>query len=162
MGKKQTSDLNDYPHLLRLMPELARTGFIRTSDGTATYNCIAWAAGDDTKKWDPASIPHPGYYWPPNVPRNGHIDSLVKVFETLGYSICHGPDRESLEEGVDKVALFVAPDGEWSHAARQLPSGHWTSKCGNHEDISHQTPHDVACGSYGQVYYIMKRTRMNP
>jgi hypothetical protein len=28
----------------------------------ATYNCIAFAAGDTERKWDPNMLLHPGYY----------------------------------------------------------------------------------------------------
>ena len=36
-----------------------------TSPRDATYNCIAFAAGDcGTRKWDPNALLEPGYYWP--------------------------------------------------------------------------------------------------
>ena len=34
-------------------PRLARPNYEVTSDETAVYNCIAYAADDTTRKWDP-------------------------------------------------------------------------------------------------------------
>jgi hypothetical protein len=44
---------------------------------------------------------------------------------------------DSLESQYEKVALF-AKDGRVTHAARQLPSGRWTSKLGSDVDIEHE------------------------
>ena len=60
-----------------------------------------------------------------------------------------------MEPGFEKVALH----GDiffYSHAARQLPDGKWTSKLGKDQDIEHDTPFDVAGGLYGEVVQIMK------
>jgi len=56
----------------------------------------------------------------------------------------------------EKVALY----GSflfYTHAARQLPDGRWTSKLGRLEDIEHDTPDDVAGGLYREVAQFMKR-----
>ena len=45
----------------------------------------------------------------------------------------------------------------YTHAARQLPTGKWTSKLGKGKDIEHDTPEDVAGGLYGELQEIMKR-----
>ena len=47
--------------------------------------------------------------------------------------------------------------GEWTHAARQLADGWWTSKLGPAEDIRHRTPQALAGDQYGQVVAFMKR-----
>lgn len=62
----------------------------------------------------------------------------------------------SLEQGFEKVALYGS-GAEYTHAARQLPSGKWTSKLGKAEDIEHDTPEDVAGGLYGELIEIMTR-----
>ena len=62
----------------------------------------------------------------------------------------------ALEQGFEKVALYGTAL-EYSHAARQLPSGKWSSKLGKDVDIEHDTPNDVAGGVYGEVMQIMKR-----
>jgi hypothetical protein len=38
------------------------TDYVITSPKDAAYNCIAFAAGDTTHKWDPGRLPEPGYY----------------------------------------------------------------------------------------------------
>ncbi|MCG8587287.1 MAG: hypothetical protein MI757_21490 [Pirellulales bacterium] len=45
----------------------------------------------------------------------------------------------------------------YTHAARQLPDGRWTSKLGKAEDIEHDSANDVAGGLYGEVVEFMKR-----
>ncbi len=50
-----------------------------TSAADSDYNCIAWAAGDNSKWWTHI----PGYRWPAQ--RNPQIEALVAVFENLGY-----------------------------------------------------------------------------
>jgi hypothetical protein len=61
-----------------------------------------------------------------------------------------------LEDGYEKVALY-GNTFLYSHAARQLPNGKWSSKLGRSEDIEHDTPDDVAGGLYGEVHQYMKR-----
>src|SRR6185295_11273197 len=111
--------------------------------------CIAWAAEDTEHWWQP------GVYWPlqPGA-QNYDIAVLVEVFRALGYTDCGG--EASLERGFLKVALY----GDallYTHAARQLPTGKWTSKLGKAEDIEHETPDDVGGGIYGDILQIMKR-----
>jgi len=48
-------------------PLLANTEFEITSNATTQYNCIAWAAGDDTAHWWPDSLDQS--YWPTGVIR---------------------------------------------------------------------------------------------
>ncbi|MFM7428637.1 MAG: hypothetical protein ACKO1F_01925 [Flammeovirgaceae bacterium] len=55
-----------------------------------------------------------------------------------------------------KVALY-GKDGKWTHAARQLVSGKWTSKMGSCEDIEHLTPLVLEGEGYGYVFQVMKR-----
>jgi hypothetical protein len=58
-------------------PELAAYGYDPKSEETTDYNCIAWAAGETHRRWDPA----PGYYWPPGIPRDDRIETLIQVFD---------------------------------------------------------------------------------
>lgn len=76
-----------------------------------------------------------------------------------GYSIC---DSEDLEAGFEKVAIYLDHEAD-VHAARQQPSGKWTSKLGLKEDLDHNTlraleadtrQYPNACGT---VVRIMKR-----
>lgn len=82
------------------------------------------------------------------------IGILELAFQALGYETCEEDDR--LEPGYEKVALYGS-SCVYTHAARQLTNGRWTSKLGKAEDIEHDTPDDVAGGLYGEVVEIMKR-----
>ena len=126
-----------------------------TSPATRIYNCLAWAAGKDNRRWDPA-IP---YYWPKGIPRERTLDALAMVYESEGFSVCIGG---LLEPGIEKVALFAIDTGGRkvpTHAARQLESGEWTSKLGDCEDISHATYGAVSGPAYGDVVVFLSRQR---
>jgi hypothetical protein len=129
----------------------AKGNYAITSEQTPIYNCIAWAAGVDTVWWDPA----PGYVWPVGALREYSVAALISVYKVLGFEICQGGE---VEQGWDKIAVY-GDNHRWTHAARQLPSGKWTSKLGELEDIEHATPHCLAKGEYGNVICLMKRIK---
>lgn len=135
----------------RQLPRLVSEGYAVTSEPDNCYNCIAYAAGENHRWW--TYIEGEEYYWPAHASRTSAIASLVEVFAGLGYEIC--PDA-SVEDGCEKVALYRIGN-RWSHAARQLPNGMWSSKLGPDEDISHATPESLAGASYGVVHCIMRR-----
>lgn len=66
-----------------LHPNLQET-FEVTSSPTPEYNCFAWAAGQTHQRWDPD-----GYFWPPNVPRDWKLSSVISAFQTLHYETCN-------------------------------------------------------------------------
>jgi hypothetical protein len=84
---------------------------------------------------------------------------LILAFQAIGFELCADG---GLEPGFEKVALYG--DGVfYTHAARQLPDGKWTSKLGGAEDIEHDAAEDVAGGVYGEVVQFMRRrTRQAP
>src|SRR5205814_1385509 len=128
----------------RLTPENHRV----TSSETIDYNCIAWATGDTEHWWQPA------VHWPtPVAPGDYGLEALEQAFRCLGYELC---TDGSLEARWEKVAL-CGDNVFYTHAARQLSNGKWTSKLGAAEDIEHDAPDDVAGGVYGQVVRFMKR-----
>ena len=131
-------------HLEALFPALAASGYSVASPRDQRYNCIAWSAGTAHAWWWPA----PGGYWPPDLPRVLSTDSFARLFESLGYAIC---DDDGVEEGFEKVALYAGADGLPTHAARQLPSGSWTSKLGRLEDAEHASLAAVCGDQYGSV-----------
>jgi len=126
-----------------------------TSPPTSIYNCIAWAADDDTRWWWPnvRGVPVGGYYWPPTVPHEPTIEAFLAAYATIGYEPCGGGEFES---GYEKVALYVLA-GEVTHAARQLADGAWTSKLGNWFDITHESPEHVGGPLYGSVAAYLRR-----
>jgi hypothetical protein len=125
-----------------------------TSPATDAYNCVAWAAGDTEHWWQP------GEFWPvADWPIDDYgLGALEQAFLHLGFVDC-GMDAK-LEPAVEKIAIY-GDTSIYTHVARQLSTGKWTSKLGKDVDIEHEVPEDVAGGVYGGVYgevaQIMKR-----
>ena len=118
-------------------------------EGTAVFNCIAWAADDRTKWWQPLS---PGDYWPVGCPDDITIEALVSVYVSIGYQTCPNGDPEG---SVEKIALMIR-DGFFSHAMKQEPSGTWTSKLGAGHSIRHGLC-DLIGDTYGELHTFMSR-----
>lgn len=139
--------------LERKWPGLKRGEYDVTSPETIRYNCIAWAAGDDRRWWQPIEVPYS--YWPEDAPNELTCEAFEAAFATLGYerseSAGHEPELE-------KVAIFVDDGGDPTHMARQLPTGEWTSKLGDLHDVRHRL--EALEGSrYGRVHIILQRPR---
>lgn len=134
-------------------PGLAAAGYQITSAPDAAYNCIAYAAGETDRWW--TYLVGPGYYWPDYARRTPQIASLVAVFAGLGYAVCGDAAPEA---GYQKIALY-AKQGNWTHAAIQLPDGAWSSKLGPDEDIRHATPEALISDAYGAIHCLMRRPR---
>ena len=139
--------------LERLFPRLRDATYKITSPEQADYNCIAWAAGDDSRWWEPDSLGL--YYWPEDMPREYTVEVYAEVFRKLGFEVCQDA---TFEVGAEKVAIF-ALDGSPTHAARQLADGTWTSKLGQLEDIEHWDLDQVGEGDYGEPVLFLKRPR---
>ncbi len=125
--------------------------FLRVSPPDRGYNCIAWAAGDNSQWWQPTGLG--GHYWPAGVPLEMTSRAYQAAYEAQGYDVC---SSGLLEEGYEKVAIF-AKDGIPTHAARQLPNGQWTSKLGEYIDIVHTSAENVGGGLYGEVVAFLRR-----
>lgn len=119
-------------HIETTFPALCSSNYQITSPATPTYNCIAWAARDMNLWWWPDS--QYTAYWPAEAPREEKLDAFIKAYRIAGFTQCENSD---LEEGFEKVAIYADTLGKPQHAARQLISGHWTSKLGPMEDIDH-------------------------
>jgi hypothetical protein len=133
-------------------PRLRNEGYIVKSQATRNYNCIAWAAGDTNRWWWPDAGKQ--YHWPEGIPRDNTVDAFIAAYTQLGYEVA---DSQELEEGLEKVAIYTK-DKLPTHAARQLPSGMWTSKLGREEDIEH-TLRGLTESVYGEVAVILCRPR---
>ena len=131
-------------------PGLRGTQYTKTSPCTVSYNCIAWAAGEDYRWWEPSL----GYYWPAKAEQSMEVSALVEAYEAIGYGRCV---NGKLQRGYEKIAIYASAAGEWTHAARQLRSGRWTSKLGAEADIEHTMPDDLQGVEYGTVYCYMRR-----
>ena len=146
--------------LFQAFPKLLHDiGFKVTSKATPDYNCIAWACNYSERWIQPPYLGRPNLdcvvWWPPEVPEGLEIDSLIKVFEFHGYSQCDSGEHEN---GYRKVALYYdEKTKEWTHAARELLNGCWTSKLGEYIDIQHGSPKTIENDDYGKVYCFMKK-----
>lgn len=144
-------------HLEELFPGLSEADYRQTSDKDVRYNCIAWAADDSSRWWQPDLDPFDDYYWPRGVQKRLTLDAYIEAFATLGYKRC---DVETYEDSYQRVALFIDEAGCPTHAARQLPTGRWTSKIGGLEDIEHDLS-ALEGEKYGKVAVFLKRPRKN-
>ena len=136
-----------------VFPGLQGKPYQLTSPAAREYNCIAWAANDTTRWWWPDLDPeNDAVYWPENAPLAETVEAFIAVFTNFGFILCLS---EKFETGFEKVALFTK-DGNPTHAARQLPSGRWTSKLGFREDIEHEW-HALSGDVCGNVALILRR-----
>lgn len=124
------------------------------------YNCIALAAGEIDKWWWPSKRFESSYYWPAHLPREEFpeetLRNFISAFGTKGYKVC---STARLERGVEKIAIYAGPLGNPTHAARQLASGVWLSKCGDLEDIEHKSLASLGGKAYGKAVAFLKRKR---
>lgn len=140
-------------------PQLTAQNHTDTSHASQRYNCIAWAAGDDTRWWwpDAANIG----YWPPSVERQETIAAFMQAYAVQGYRPCADG---SFDPQLEKLAIYgflSAGDIYPTHAARQLSDGKWTSKLGNFKDISHDTLDALVGPKYGSPVCYLSRPRVD-
>lgn len=139
-----------------LFPTLKTTGFDISSEASAAYNCVAFAAGVTDVWWEPIAPPKLGYFWPTNIPQNDGIPAAEALFRSLGYEPCENGDPEP---GFVKVAVY-GEDGAFTHVTRQTEDGRWLSKIGAFEDITHPTLDGLLGekGGHGVVVLILKKS----
>lgn len=135
------------------IPRLTDSEYRITSPRDVRYNCFAWAAGDAEHVWSPSMIGS-GVYWPPGIAALPSITGVVTAYEACGFERC---TSAGLEDGFEKLVVFTDATGEPTHAARQLSSGAWTSKLGDHVDIEHNDVAAVGGGMYGEPSVFMRR-----
>jgi hypothetical protein len=148
--------MDSHPHLQQLFPNLGNTSYRVTGPANEHYNCIAHAAGSTDAWWQPTPQPTKKTYWPPGAPQEWSLDALATALGALGYVPC---DNSILEIGFEKIALYANASGEPTHASRQLPSGAWTSKLGELEEIEHASVEALEGQEYGTAVRFLKRPR---
>lgn len=136
----------------KVFPLLREDGYEITSPATREYNCIAWAVRDVDNFWWPR--PEVGYFWPDEVPRIETVDAFRCAFALREFEECADG---SMEDGYEKIALYVDQTGAPTHAARQLVDGRWTSKLGKEEDIEHTSLEGLSGKEYGAPTYYFRR-----
>src|SRR3989338_4893773 len=137
--------------LEQIFPNLASAGYKITSPATEEYNCIAWAINKvDTVFWpDTLDL----FSWPDTLPREEDLGVVSSFFRSHGYEDC---TNTTLEKGFQKIALYVTDNDKFTHVARQLHDGNWTSKIAEHEDITHNSLAALVGNRCGQVGSVMK------
>jgi hypothetical protein len=113
------------------------------------YNCAAWAI-ELKEGWIEFKDEHGNL--------DLRLETYISYYENLGFS---QTDTIQLEEGVIKIAIYTDAKKEFTHVARQLSNGIWTSKIGDWEDIEHTTLEAVGGKSYGNPAVIMRK-QLNP
>ncbi|HZS46515.1 MAG TPA: hypothetical protein VFC63_15675 [Blastocatellia bacterium] len=105
----------------------------------------------------PGALTRGAYFWPVAAKSSDDIESWLEIFQLQSYTIC---DSAELEEGYEKVAIYVDEYRLPTHVARQTYNGKWESKLGKGKDIQHDTL-DLLEGNvadeYGTVSRILKR-----
>jgi len=132
-------------------PQLTAANSRPTSPYDEGYNCIAWAADDTDRWWEPDPLFQ--QYWPPSVPREYTLDAYVQAYGLQGYT---ERSNATVELSKQKVAIYAAINGKPTHAARQLPDGWWASKLGPQIDIEHEFA-ALDGPAYGTVAVILAR-----
>lgn len=135
-------------HLNLKFPKLKNEDYNIVGDFSQQYNCIAYAAGDTSRRWDSQE----NYYWPDYATRTSSIESLKQVFFGIGYEQCND---NKIENGYKKIALYELK-GCWTHAAIQMTNGYWRSKLGDGPIIEHKTPQSLSGKTYGKPTIYMK------
>jgi hypothetical protein len=155
LGKERKVD-NVIDHDPNLTPNLGFPFLTPTNHrvigpGTSLYNCIAWSCGETHRWWQPGTL----FYWPIACdPNDSTVANLVDALSSVGFVLC---DDGSMELGFEKVAVYSIGPMEYTHAARQMPSGKWTSKLGFDVLIEHDSPESLTGGVYGKLSHFLRR-----
>lgn len=130
-------------------PNSTSDNFIKSSEPTILYNCIAWAVGESHRWWQPARF----RFWPSGALYNTSKEALIDAYEKIGFEKC---DNGKGEDGFLKVALYTKDNINYEHAARLEQDGKWKSKLGVDIDIDHSLE-ALENGLYGNIYQFMKK-----
>ena len=140
-------------HIEVRFPLLRPDNYQVTSPPDKAYNCIAWAGGViDRRVWPSQK----GYWWPTGISQEETTEAFIQFYARSGYELCGNADSEN---GYEKIAIYCDDGGTPEHAARQLPSGQWTSKLGEYHDITHNELDGVEI-EYGYARVFMRRRRV--
>jgi hypothetical protein len=154
------NEAQEKPKLEAGFPYVVDKPYEITSCSTIHYNCFAWAAEDDTRRWLPEINPDGrtvgGFYWPtePEIPALLTVWALEKVYETRGFVPC---DDGGHVPGVQKLAIYGYDRHSATHAARQTDTGTWLSKMGPLADIEHERVDDIVGGMVAEIQAYMSR-----
>jgi hypothetical protein len=141
------------------IPSLQGSSYEPQSNRNPGYNCFAWAIRDSDHVVAPPGTAS-WARWSDKVPTWETLATYIQFYECEG-----GFERcvdGSLEQGYEKIALFTSENGDPLHAARQLPSGRWTSKLGKGIDVEHDLDTIDGQELVGSLAVFMKRPCPGP
>ena len=97
--------------------------------------------------------PSPAGVWP--VAEEGFsIEAYSKMFAHFGYEKCA---NGKFEKGFKKIVIYGDDAEQFSHVARQLDGGKWSSKLGEESDVKHVSPEVLSGAAYGKPILYMRR-----
>jgi hypothetical protein len=68
-------------------------------------------------------------------------------------------ENGELENGFEKIAIYVDKTRKPTHAAHQLPNGKWESKLGGDVDIQHDSLAELTGELYGEAACYLRRPK---
>ncbi|MBI4703439.1 MAG: hypothetical protein HY744_20185 [Deltaproteobacteria bacterium] len=140
----------DRAHLEAAFPGLVGTTYRIASPCRCDYNCVAFAAGDTSRRW----WPHPSRYWPSGCPREPTVGAFIATFQHVGG---YGPCTDgTFLPGCEKLAIYADAAGVPTHVARQK-GARWHSKLGDAWDILHDLG-ALEGEQYGRVVGFLARS----
>lgn len=138
---------------LTLIRSLDGSSWCPRSPRNPSYNCFAWAAREANFWVEPPGTA-PWACWPDDLPEWDTLENYIRAYAKLGFTEC---DTADLEPGVEKIAIFTDGHDAPTHAARQLPSGRWTSKFGKGIDFEHDLDEIDGDPAVGSIARCMER-----
>ena len=101
------------PGLADIFPGLRGSPFAITSPRDQNYNCIGFAAGDQSQWWWPDEDGDD--FWPAGVSRAETIAAFRDAFQTLGYVECADDQVQRRPRQDDRQCRTtgLAPNGAW-------------------------------------------------
>lgn len=142
----------------RLIRSLDGSTWDPKSSRNPAYNCFAWAARESNFWVEPPGTA-PWACWPRDLPEWDTVENYVRAYSKLGFEEC---ENGTMEPDTEKIAIFADGDGAPMHAARQLPSGRWTSKFGKGIDFEHDLDTLDGDPAVGTVVCYMRRPDPGP
>ena len=122
--------------------------------------------GRDDAWWEAS----PDGHWPVGVRSDGTIEAVIELFQGFGFT-CTSLSDVSYEKGTLKIAIYADEVG-YTHVARQLPNGRWTSKIGKLQDIEHDSLEALTSAirrigtdnekAYGNIAQVMRNDQALP
>src|SRR4051812_28434243 len=74
-----------------------------TSRATKRYNCLAWAVGENHRRWEAGNG-----FWPDNIARDLSLVTLVRAYITRGFVACPEKEGRTYNSEYETIVLYEA------------------------------------------------------